>query len=201
MHMRSVILTIVVVCLAIAGCAKENPEVKEKLVKGGLSSATAAELSTMDLTAEEITNLVAARSNGLDDASLVDMVRTMHDDDLKFVIGDETQLLMKGGMGTTAITQLVKMGAIPRWSDDLRSLKEFGVGDVTVIEIAKLRFVENKEVLSGGEYARLKQFGMSDAGLLDFARRRGSPQQLEVVAEELAKGKPEKQAMQSAGFK
>jgi hypothetical protein len=93
------------------------------------------------------------------------------------------------------------MGAIPRWADDMRALKEFGVDDVTIVEIAKLRFVENKEILSGGEYTRLKQFGISDAGLLTFARKGGTPQQLETLARELAMGKPEAQAMQTAGIK
>lgn len=201
MHTRALIVAAIAFALVAVGCAKEDGAAKAALRAGGFGEPAAAELSRMELTKEEVDNLVKARQNGLDEASLTSMVKAMHEEDLRFVIGTETQLLTQAGMGATAITQLVQMGAIPRWADDMRALKEFGVDDVTIVEIAKLRFVENKEILSGGEYTRLKQFGISDAGLLTFARKGGTPQQLETLARELAMGKPEAQAMQTAGIK
>ena len=201
MHTRALFVAAIAFALVAVGCAKEDGAAKAALRAGGFGEPAAAELSRMELTKEEVDNLVKARQNGLDEASLTSMVKAMHEEDLRFVIGTETQLLTQAGMGATAITQLVQMGAIPRWADDMRALKEFGVDDVTIVEIAKLRFVENKEILSGGEYTRLKQFGISDAGLLTFARKGGTPQQLETLARELAMGKPEAQAMQTAGIK
>ncbi|HVK37521.1 MAG TPA: hypothetical protein VNA88_03230 [Candidatus Kapabacteria bacterium] len=201
MHTRALFVAAIAFALVAVGCAKEDDAAKAALRAGGFGEPAAAELSRMELTKEEVDNLVKARQNGLDEASLTSMVKAMHEEDLRFVIGTETQLLTQAGMGATAITQLVQMGAIPRWADDMRALKEFGVDDVTIVEIAKLRFVENKEILSGGEYTRLKQFGISDAGLLTFARKGGTPQQLETLARELAMGKPEAQAMQTAGIK
>lgn len=201
MQTRAYTLVAITIAIAVAGCAQEDTEVKGQLKQQGFSEKASGELSRKDLTKEEVDNLAKAKSDGIDEASLNEMVEAMHDEDLRFVIGTETQLLTKAGMGATAITQLVKMGAIPRWTDDLRALKEFGVGDVAVVEIAKLRFVEKKEILSGGEYTRLKQFGISDAGLLKFVRGGGSAQQLETLARELAMGKPEAQALQTAGIK
>jgi hypothetical protein len=201
MHIRAFALTVFVLALGIAGCAKENEGVKSRLMQGGIGEASAKELSAMELTDEEVNNVIEAKKNGLEEASLVEMVSAMHKEKLPFIIGTETELLTKAGMSGTAITQLVQMGAIPRWADDIRALKEFGVSDVTVVELAKIRFVEDKEILSGGEYSRLKQFGMSDAGLLTFARKGGTPQQLETVARELAMGKPEQEAMNTAGVK
>lgn len=201
MHTRAFIVAAFALGIAVSGCSTEDPAVKGELRKSGFTEQTSGELSRMELTKEEVDNLVKAKQNGLDEASLKSMVAAMHKEDLRFVIGTETQLLTQAGMGATAITQLVQMGAIPRWADDMRALKEFGVDDVTVVELAKLRFVDNKEILSGGEYTRLKQFGMSDPGLLTFARKGGTAQQLETVARELAMGKPEQQALQTAGIK
>jgi hypothetical protein len=201
MQTRAYIVVAIALATGIAGCSKEDAAVKGKLTQGGFTEQTAGELSRMELTKEEADNLVKAKQNGLDEASLTSMVKAMHDEDLRFVIGTETQLLTQAGMGATAITQLVQMGAIPRWADNIRALKEFNVSDVTIVEIAKLHFVDKKEILSGGEYARLKQFGISDAGLLAFARKGGTPQQLETLARELAMGKPEAQALQTAGIK
>lgn len=187
--------------LLFSACATEDEGVTNRLKQGGFSEQSASELSRMSPTNEEVDNLLKARANGIDDASLVSMVRSMHKNDLTFVIGTESELLVKAGVSPTSITQLVEMGAIPRWESDVRALKEFGVADVTIVEIAKTRFVDKKEVLSGGEYARLKQFGMTDAGLLDFVRKGGTAQQLETVARELALGKSEAQAMASAGVR
>src|SRR5687768_16284599 len=82
MRMRSTVLVASILLLGCIGCEKENPEVKDQLKKGGISEQTASELSKMDLTKEETDNLIAARANGLDDASLALMVETMHDNDL-----------------------------------------------------------------------------------------------------------------------
>jgi hypothetical protein len=187
--------------IALGGCAKENEAVKTRLTGAGFAAQSASELSTMDLTREETDNVIKAKQSGMDEASIRSMVKELHDRKLPFVIGEDTELLTKAGMSVTAITQLVQMGAIPAWSDDVRALKEFGTDDVTIVELAKLRFVDHKEILSGGEYARLKQFRMSDSGLLSFARKGGTAQQLEVVARELAMGRAEAEAMATAGVK
>lgn len=201
MHTRILTVVATVLALACVGCSKEDDATKQALIKAGFSEKAAAELSGMNMTREEINNVVEARRNGLDETSVVSMVKAMHDEDLTFVIGEETGLLVSAGMSPMAVTQLVQMGAVPRWADDIRALKEFGVDDVTVVEMAKIKFVDKKDILSGGEYARLKQFGMSDAGLLAFARKSGTAQQVDAIAQDLAKGKPEGEAMQAAGIK
>jgi hypothetical protein len=201
MDSKALITFAIAIALGVAGCAQENDAVSTKLKQGGFTEKTARELSGKKLTDEEVNNLVSARKSGLDETSLVGMVDDLHENDLPFVIGTDTQILTQAGMSATAITQLVEMGAIPMWADDVRALKEFGVSDVTIVELAKLKFEQKKEILSGGMYGRLKQFQMSDAGVLTFARKGGDAQQLEVVARELAMGKPEQEALATAGVK
>jgi hypothetical protein len=110
------------------------------------------------------------------------------------------RMLMADSLSSTAATELVALGAIPRWEADIRALKQAGVGDVAVIELAKMRFEENKEILSGGEYANLKKRRMSDASLLNFARKGGTAQQLQQVTLAMDLGKSEQEALAEVGM-
>ena len=184
----------------LIGCGGGDPEAKQQMTASGVSEAAAGELSGMKLTPEEVQSIAEAKKGGLDDASLVQMVKSLHNRELRFDLGLTLQILAQQGVGATVLTQLVEMGALPAWGDDIRALKEKGVGEVTIVELAKLRFQEKKELLSGGEYGGLKTFGISDAGILSFARNGGTPQQLHRLREELAMGKPEQEAFQTIGM-
>jgi hypothetical protein len=96
--------------------------------------------------------------------------------------------------------QLVEIGAIPRWTDDISALRQAGVGDVAIMELAKMKFVEKKDLLSGGEYARLRKRRLSDTGLLTFVRNGGTPQQAQQIALALDLGKSEQEALKEAGM-
>src|SRR5213595_3045530 len=112
-----------ILALAFAACSSENPETKQQLKQNGFSEQSASDLSKMQLTKEETGGLVQAKKSGMNEVALQEMVKSMHDRDLKFTIGPETQLLVQEGMSPTAVTQLVEMQAIPRWTDDIGALK------------------------------------------------------------------------------
>lgn len=192
--------TYIVALVLLAGCSSQNEDVKRQLMAGGFSETAAGKLSTMDLTPAEVKQLTTARVQGMDEKILVSLVERLHDKGGKFVIGTELRLLTAQGMKGETIADLVEIGAIPQWTDDIRALKEARVSDDAIVEVAKLRFVEKKPVLGGGELARLKTFGMSDEGLVRFASKGGSIDQLNKVALELATGKKEDEALKSAGL-
>jgi hypothetical protein len=189
-----------VAAIAVAGCNSSDPETKAAATKSGFSEQAAAELSTMKLDKSEMESIAQAKQGGLDDASLLGMIKSVHKRNLKFDLGFGLQLLKQQGMGATAMTQLVDIGAIPRWTDDIRALKDAQVADVTIVEIAKAGFVEKKELLSGGEYAILKTNGLSDAGLLTFIQKGGTAQKAQELAQNLALGKPEQEALRLVGM-
>lgn len=194
------ILSMLCLALLLGACSGEDAATKKKLVDAGYSDAAAAKLSGMDLTQGEVDNLASVKRSGLDDNAAVDMVKSVHDRNLKFDLAGDLQLMVPQGIGATALVQLVDMGAIPRWGDDIRALKDAGISDVTIVEIAKLHFKEKKEILSGGEYSHLKRFGMSDAGVLAFASKQGNAEQLQKVSEALQLGKSEQEALATVGM-
>jgi hypothetical protein len=198
--MKTLAIIACVCAVALAACNGSDPEIEKQATSSGFSQQAAAEIARMNLTKDEMESVAKAKSGGMDDASILKMVKSLHDRDLKFDIGFDLQLFNQQGLGATALIQLVEMGAIPRWSDDIRALKDARVSDVTIIEMAKLRFIQKKEMLSGGEYGQLKTFGLSDAGLLSFAQHGGTRQQFQKLAETLALGKPEPEALKSIGM-
>jgi len=186
--------------LVTIGCGSEDQARKQQLVQQGFSEEGAGKLSELKLSDEEVQQLGEAKRGGLDEAAASDMVKSMHDRDLKFDLGSEMPIMIGQGIGTTALTQLVDMGAIPRWTDDIRAMKDAGVSDVTIVEIAKLRFKENKDILSGSQYGELKQVRVSDAGVLDFARKGGTEKQLQDLILAIRLGKSEQEAMKEVGL-
>lgn len=200
--MNTILKAVVVLMgiVAMSGCDQADPEIQKRAASSGFSQQAAGELSRMNLTKEEMESVAQAKRGGLDDASVLAMVRILHERDLKFDIGFSLELFLQQGLGATVLIQLVELGAIPRWADDIRALKDAKVGDVTIVEMAKLALVEKKEMLSGGEYAQLKTFGLSDAGLLTFVKRGGTRQQYQKLAESLALGKPEPEALKTIGM-
>ncbi len=186
--------------LLLPGCGGEDDLRKNQLIEHGYSEEQAAELSKLKLTDEEIASLGEARKGGVDQAAAVGMVKSMHDRNQKFDLGAELPFLVGQGMAPTALSELVEIEAVPRWTDDIRAMKNAGLSDVTIVEIAKIRFGEKKETLSGGEYARLKEVGMSDSGILAFVRGGGTYEQLQTISLAMRLGKSEQEALKEAGM-
>lgn len=186
----------------LAGCGEDvNEQVKSDLVEAGYDDASAAEMSKLGLSSQEVEELKEARRGGLDGTAATKAVKSVHDDDLKFDLGLELQALAGAGYSATALVELVEIGAVRHWESDLRVMKHAGIGEPTILMIANRRFSEGKEdVLSGNEYAELKSAGMSDPGIETFVKKGGTPQKLQELQQRIRMGEPEQTAMQKVGL-
>lgn len=195
------ILSLVVVGTITACGGSVDEDAKSKLVAAGYDEASAAELSKLGLNTEEVENLTVARQGGLDGTAATQVVKTLHDDDLKFDLGVEMQTLSGAGYSATGLVELVKLGAVRHWESDLRVMKHAGIGESTILTLARLRFADEKKgILSGNEYADLKNAGMSDVGIESFAKKEGTPQQLQTVQQAIRMGESEQAALEKAGL-
>lgn len=193
------ILSVLCIGLALVACDKIEEEAQNEFINAGFSQEAATQLSTMELDAEEIQQVIEARKEGINETAIISMVKSLDDQDLKFDLTPSAKSLLQAGVSNTTLTRLVEMQAVPRWTDDIRALKEVGVADVTILEVAREKFEKNKEVLSGNEYAMLKRRGLSDEGLLAFVRSEGDRKELQELADALQLGKPEQEALQLVG--
>lgn len=200
MSSRYILIAFLFIGFLAGGCGGVDEKTKTEAKKAGISEQAAEELAKMEMAPEELTAIGRAKKAGIDDASILKMVAALHNRDLRFDIALDLELLAGMGTNATTLTQLVEIGGIPRMTDDLRALKGSGVGDVSLIEIAKIRFEKKKDLLSGSEYARLRAGGLSDTGLLTFIRAGGTSQQLQSIAQDLALGKSEQEALKKVGM-
>ncbi|MBL7989703.1 MAG: hypothetical protein JNJ94_16705 [Chlorobi bacterium] len=184
----------------IACGSGEDEALKQQLQQQGFTQEKAAELSSMKLTEQEIQELGQAKRAGLDEAAAVEMVKSMHERSLKFDLGSTVEAMSPLGLSPTAMTQLTEMGALPNWADDIRAMKSAGIGEEAILELSKMKFKEKKTMLSGLEYSTLKPVQMSDASILQFARKGGSYQQVQEIRLQRQLGKSEVEALKSVGM-
>ncbi|MGE3802084.1 MAG: hypothetical protein AB7H80_13775 [Candidatus Kapaibacterium sp.] len=189
------------IMLTACGGGEVDEVDKGTLTTAGYEEETAAELSRLSLNEEELAQLEIAKRGGLDGTVAVEIVKMMHDDDLKFDIGMEMQTLSGAGFSGTALVALVKMGAVRQWEADLRVMKHAGIGEPTILRIAERKFVDKKEdVLAGRDYQSLKALGVSDAGIEAFVNGGGDVQKLQQVQQAIQFGKSEPAALNEAGL-
>lgn len=184
----------------IACGSGEDETLKQQLLQQGFTQEKAAELSSMKLTDQEIQELGQAKRAGLDEAAAIEMVKSMHERNLKFDLGSTVEAMSPLGLSPTAMTQLTEMGALPNWADDIRAMKSAGIGEEAILELSKMKFKEKKTVLSGLEYSTLKPVQMSDASILQFARKGGTYQQIQEIRLQRQLGKSEVEALKSVGM-
>ena len=194
------LLAALIAATLIACGNAEDETLKQQLVQQGFSQEKAAQLSSMQLTDQEIQELGQAKRAGLDEAAAIEMVKSMHERNLKFDLGSTVEAMSPLGLSPTAMTQLTEMGALPNWADDIRAMKGAGIGEEAILELSKMKFKENKTILSVLEYSTLKPVQMSDASILTFARKGGSYQQLQEVRLQRQLGKSEVEALKSVGM-
>ncbi|MBX7217802.1 MAG: hypothetical protein DYG96_05610 [Chlorobi bacterium CHB2] len=194
------LLAALIAATLIACGSAEDETLKQQLVQQGFTQEKAAQLSTMQLSDQEIQELGQAKRAGLDEAAAIEMVKSMHERNLKFDLGSTVEAMSPLGLSPTAMTQLTEMGALPNWADDIRAMKGAGIGEEAILELSKMKFKENKTLLSGLEYSTLKPVQMSDASILTFARKGGSYQQLQEVRLQRQLGKSEVEALKSVGM-
>lgn len=199
---RAALLAVVIALPILASCGEDvNEGTKTQLTETGFSEEESSELSKLKLNEAEVEQLAIAKQGGLDGTAAEEIVRELHDKDLDFDLGKELQVLSAAGFTSTALVQLVEMGAVRHWEADLRVMKHAEIGESTIVKIAERRFVEGKnDVLSGNEYATLKKAGMSDLGLENFVEKKGTPKQMQEVELALRMGESEQAAMKKAGL-
>ena len=200
MNIKLCSIALVLAATLISCGSGEDETLKQQLVQQGFTQEKAAELSTMALSDQEIQELGQAKRAGLDEAAAVEMVKSMHERNLKFDLGSTVEAMSPLGLSPVAMTQLTELGALPNWADDIRAMKGAGIGEEAILELANMKFKEKKTMLSGLEYSTLKPVQMSDASILAFARKGGSYAQLQEVRLQRQLGKSEVEALKSVGM-
>ncbi len=155
-----------------AGCM---PAVADRLVAMGIDEREAEEIATM--LQAGMSSTVALR--------IVEIERPRSG---KFALGDVVRQARFAGTADAAVIELVKLGALPEWIDDLTQLRYAGMSDYTLIAIARMKYADHASVPTGSDLARLRAAGMADPSVLRAVRRGITAADIDMMCRERERG-------------
>ena len=128
------------------------------------------QLTAMQITTSEISEVAAARQAGFSDVSCVAAFKIYHDRKQPFDAGEAIAGLIGARMSESAIIDLAKLNQLGLTAGEYEAMRLAGLSDSIVLEVARHR-AANQPVLSGASLAGLKNVGVRESTLLELVRR------------------------------
>jgi hypothetical protein len=159
-------------CLACAlsGCHRVAQLDTTALDTSGMNFTAIQQLRGMDITKDEVTQILAARNAGIPDDDCVTLLRLARSRKEPFAAGDDVAQLLRAGVAETTLMQLAQLNQIGSWSGEAAAMRLAGLSDQIILEEAHRR-AAGLAVLSGASLANFKNAGMREATLLQLVRR------------------------------
>jgi len=131
--------------------------------------ATVQQIRNLNVSAEELGEVLKMHDAGFPDASCVQAVQIARNNGRVFR-ADDIVGLKQAGMSERTIFELASLNDFGRNAGELEAMHLAGLSDAIVVEVARRR-AEGKPVLSGASLADLKNAGVRGATLLELVRR------------------------------
>jgi hypothetical protein len=152
------------------GCHRMKQLDTTALDNSGMNFTTIQTLRSLDVTNDEVTEILAARQGGLSDDDCIALVRLARSRKEPFQHGDDIAQLLRAGISEPTVMQLAQLHQIGLWSGEALVMRLAGLSDQIILEEAHRRS-EGRAVLSGASLANFKNAGMREATLLQLVRR------------------------------
>ncbi|MFZ0639741.1 MAG: hypothetical protein WA020_06140 [Candidatus Acidiferrales bacterium] len=136
----------------------------------GLNFTSIQTLRGMDVTKDEVAQIIEAKQAGLSDEDCVTLVRLARSRKEPFQTGEDIADLLRAGVSEPTVMQLAQLNQIGLWSGEAQAMRLAGLSDQIILEEAHRRS-EGLSVLSGASLANFKNAGMREATLLQLVRR------------------------------
>jgi hypothetical protein len=163
-------LFLLVALLLVAGCHRVAQLDTTALDTSGMNFTDIQSLRGMDITKDEVAQVIDARQAGLSDDDCVAVVRLSRERKEPFHGGDDIAQLLRAGVSESAVMQLAQLNQIGPWSGEAVAMRLAGLSDQIILEEAHRRSAGLPE-LSGASLAEFKNLGMREATLLQLVRR------------------------------
>jgi hypothetical protein len=128
------------------------------------------QVKALKVTTPEVASLSAARRAGLSDVNCIQLMQISRGRSQPFDSGDTVAGLLQAGVGQATVVELAKLNQLGLGAGDLEALHLAEFPDDMILEVAR-HHSENKPVLSGASLAQLKNSGLRESTLLELARR------------------------------
>jgi hypothetical protein len=167
---RKILFTVLVLSFFSFGCHRLKQLDTTALDNSGMNFTTIQTLRSLNVTNDEVTQVLAARQGGLSDDDCIALVRLARSRNEPFQHGDDIAQLLRAGISEPTVMQLAQLHQIGLWSGEALAMRLAGLSDQIILEEAHRR-AAGLAVLSGASLANFKNAGMREATLLQLVRR------------------------------
>ena len=156
--------------LLFGGCSKMRYVDMQPLEQAGMRYETTKQLRELNVTEEESAELLLVKQARLSDDACVEVVRRARSRQQPFTDGEEISSLLSAGLKEAVVMELVRLNQLGLWTEEYKLMHQALLSDTLILTLARRR-AEGLPAVSGGALARLKNAGISEAALIELARR------------------------------
>lgn len=159
-----------IAALLLGACSKIRYVDMQPLEQAGMRYDTTKQLRELDVTEQEVAEILLVKQARLSDAACVEVVRRARARQQPFADGEEISSLLDAGLKEAVVMELVRLEQLGLWTGEYKLMHQALLSDTLILTLARRR-AEGKPTVSGGSLARLRNAGMSEAALIELARR------------------------------
>jgi hypothetical protein len=156
--------------LVFGGCSKVRYVDMQPLEQAGMRYETTKQLRELNVTEEEVAELLLVKQVRLSDAACVELVQRARFRQQPFTDGDEISSLLGAGLKEAVVMELVRLNQLGLLAEEYKLMHQALMSDTLILTLARRR-AEGLPTVSGGALARLKNAGISEGALVELARR------------------------------
>jgi hypothetical protein len=164
--MRHQRLLLGVCVLAAAGCHQHPLTDYRPLDQAGMFSSDIEQLKGLNVSDEEIAQVVKLKHAGLSDDSCVELVSSAHVHKHVFISAESATDLAGAGFTEPQILDIARADKLDAISIDAVTLKLIGLSDSTV-QLVLHRHLDGQPVMASAEMSRLKNTGLTERQILE----------------------------------
>ncbi len=141
----------------------------QSLDSAGIGYTVVQTLREMEITEEEVLEVVKAKQSGVSDAGCLELVKQARARGGPFAAGDEVQTLRDFDFTEQEVLEFARVGQLGLWVGEVKGLRLGNVGKPLILELTRQRAMR-KPILSGVSIFRLRDAGYSEGQIQDFVR-------------------------------
>jgi hypothetical protein len=162
------LLVFLCAALTAAAACKRSADTKP-LDEAGVGYSTIQNLEKLEVTEDEVTQIVKARSAGISDYGCLELLKLARSRGAQFADGFAAANLRSAGMSEENILELGRLNHLGVWAGEAHALLLAGFRESTVLELARRR-AQGLPTMNSPSLAKLRNFGYTEDRILDAIR-------------------------------
>jgi hypothetical protein len=152
--------------LLAAGCHQHPLTDYRPLDQAGMWSSDIEELKGLNVSDQEVAQVVKLKQAGISDDTCVELVSTAHVHKNLFTSGDSAAAMAKAGFSEPQILDIARAGQLDTISLEAVTLKLVGLSDSTV-QLVLQKHLTGQPVMASTEISELKNTGLTERQIVE----------------------------------